>query len=72
VIVCCPQAASAVFPQDSQLAKAPRMLIEVRCHGKGYLHRNDMWAVPHMTTIGVIGQITEAAEVAVPAKYGVR
>jgi len=48
------------------------MLIEVRCHGKGYLHRNGMWAVPHMTTVGVIGQITEAAEVAVPAKYGVR
>ena len=67
-----PQAASAVFPQDSQLAKAPRMLVEVRCHGNGYLHRNDMWAVPHMTTVGVICQITEAAEVAVPAKYGER
>lgn len=66
------QAASAVFPRNSQLAKAARMLIEVRCHGTGYLHRNDMWAMPHMTTVSVIGQVTEAAEVAIPAKYAGR
>ena len=63
------QAASASLPQNSQLKAAPRMLIEVRCHGQGYWHSNDMWAMPHMTTIGVISQITDASEVAIPAKY---
>lgn len=46
------------------------MLLEVKCHGRGYQHESNMWAVPHMTVVNVITQVTTAPEVIIPLKYG--
>lgn len=66
------QASCAALPKGSQLLAAPRMLLAVRCHGRGYQHESNMWAMPHTTVVSVISQITGSPEVIIPPMYQVR